>query len=102
MAGTGIAPPPQTGPMPQLQQAPSSLAHYYPAPQPKTRVIFVLLGIFLGALGAHNFYTGYVKKGAMQLCLTLLTCFYGAMISWPWAIIEICMVDKDADGTELV
>jgi len=85
-----------------VQQTPGSLAQYYRAPQPKTRVIFVLLGIFLGALGVHNFYAGYVKKGAIQLCVTLLTCFYGAIISWPWAIIEICMVNKDADGTELV
>jgi len=102
MAGTGIAPPPQAGPTAQVQQTPGSLAQYYRAPQPKTRVIFVLLGIFLGALGVHNFYAGYVKKGAIQLCVTLLTCFYGAIISWPWAIIEICMVNKDADGTELV
>jgi TM2 domain-containing membrane protein YozV len=102
IAGTGIAPPPQAGPGPQVQQPPTGLAAYYAAPQPKTRVIFVLLGIFLGALGVHNFYAGYVKKGTMQLCVTLLTCFYGAVISWPWAIIEICMVNKDADGTQFV
>ena len=102
MAGTGIAPPPQTGPVAQMPQVPSSLAHYYAAPQAKTRVIFVLLGIFLGALGVHNFYAGYVKKGTMQLCVTLLSCFYGAVISWPWAIVEICVVNKDADGTQFV
>ena len=62
----------------------------------------MLLGIFLGALGAHNFYAGYTKKGAIQLCLTLLTCFYGAAISWPWAIIEICVINKDAEGNQFV
>jgi TM2 domain-containing membrane protein YozV len=102
MAGTGVAPPPQAGPGPQVQRAPSSLAQYYPAPQPKTRVIFVLLGIFLGAFGVHNFYAGYAKKGAIQLCVTLLSCLYGAAISWPWAIIEICTVDQDAEGTQFV
>jgi TM2 domain-containing membrane protein YozV len=102
MAGTGIAPPPQAGPGPQFLQAPSSLAQYYPVAQPKTRVIFVLLGIFLGVFGVHNFYAGYAKKGAIQLCVTLLSCFYAAVISWIWAIIEICTVNKDADGTQFV
>ena len=102
LSGTGVAPPPQMGPAQPSAQAPTSLVYYYPASQQKTRVIFVLLGIFLGALGVHNFYSGYVKKGTIQLCITLLTCFYGAVISWPWAIIEICMINKDADGTEFV
>ena len=104
--GGRIAPPPQVfvpaGAGSQAQQAPSALAFYYTAPKAKTRVIFVLRGIFLGALGLHNFYAGYVKKGAMQLCITLLSCFYGAAISWPWAIIEICAVNKDAEGTQFV
>ena len=102
MAGTGVAPPPQAGPGPQVQQTPSSLAQYYPVAQPKTRVIFVLLGIFLGVFGAHNFYAGYVKKGAIQLCVTLLSCFYGAVISLIWAIIEICTVNRDAEGKQFV
>jgi TM2 domain-containing membrane protein YozV len=102
MIGTGTAPPPQVGPGPQALQAPSSLAAYYPVAQPKTRVIFVLLGIFLGVFGVHNFYAGYAKKGTIQLCVTLLSCFYGAAISWVWAIIEVCTVSQDADGTQFV
>jgi len=102
MVGTGTAPPPQFGPGPQVRQQQSSLAAYYPVAQPKTRVIFVLLGIFLGVFGVHNFYAGYAKKGTIQLCVTLLTCFYGAAISWVWAIIEICTVNQDADGTQFV
>jgi TM2 domain-containing membrane protein YozV len=101
MAGTGIAPPPQAGPVPQAQQ-PAPLAFYHPTPQPKRRVIFVLLGLFLGYFGVHNFYAGYVKRGTMQLCVTALSCFYGAALSWPWAIVEICVVNKDADGTQFV
>jgi TM2 domain-containing membrane protein YozV len=102
MVGTGTAPPPQFGPRPQVRQHQSSLAAYYPVVQPKTRVIFVLLGIFLGVFGVHNFYAGYAKKGTIQLCVTLLTCFYGAAISLVWAIIEICTVNQDADGTQFV
>jgi len=110
MAGTGVAPPPQ------LQQtrvavagiAPPQLVNYYQTEKPKTRVIFVLLGIFLGIFGAHNFYAGYTKKGGLQLVTTILTVPYAAIIAWlwavvwVWAIIEICLVNKDADGTQFV
>jgi TM2 domain-containing membrane protein YozV len=102
MAGTGIAPPPQAVPGPQLPPTPNAQPYYLPVSQPKTRVAFVLLGIFLGVFGVHNFYAGYIKKGTIQLCLTLLTCFYGAAISLVWAIIEICTVNQDADGTQFV
>lgn len=102
LVGTGTAPPPPAGRSQQAASMPNSLAHYIPALQPKTRVVFVLLGIFLGVFGVHNFYAGYVKKGTIQLCLSLLTCFYGAAISWVWAIIEICVTSEDADGTQFV
>jgi TM2 domain-containing membrane protein YozV len=88
------------GTVPQAVATPP--AYYIPPPQPKTRVVFVLLGIFLGALGIHNFYAGYIKKAALQLCLTLLTLGWGAVVSWPWAIIEICVINKDADGMQFV
>jgi len=102
MIGSGVAPPPSSGPPAQPAYAPSPLVNYYQPPPPKTRVLFVLLGIFLGVFGVHNFYAGYVKKGTIQLCLTLLTCFWGALVSWPWAIIEICAVSKDAEGNQFV
>jgi TM2 domain-containing membrane protein YozV len=57
-----------------------------------------VLGIFLGALGVHNFYAGYVGRGVGQLCLTVLTLGYLAIVSWVWAIIEVCVVEKDGSG----
>ncbi len=99
---TGTAPPPL--PMGQVRNssAPSALVDYYSANRPKTRVVFVLLGIFLGIFGVHNFYAGYVRKGVAQLCTTLFTCFYGAIVSWIWAIAEVCIVSKDADGVQFI
>jgi len=103
LAGSGVAPPPHVGPaLTTPSYAPAQLVDYYQPPAPKTRVLFVLLGIFLGSIGVHNFYAGYTKKGAIQLCLTLLTCFYGAALSWPWAIVEICVINKDAEGNQFV
>ena len=80
----GYAPPP-----------PGPIRSYEPR---KSRVVFVLLAVFLGAFGGHNFYAGYVKKAVIQLCITLFSCFTGSFISWIWAIVEACMVNRDDDG----
>ena len=67
---------------------------------PKSRITFILLGIFLGALGVHNFYAGYVRKAAAQLCLSIFTCFYASFVSWIWAIVEVCTVTEDSEGIQ--
>jgi TM2 domain-containing membrane protein YozV len=69
---------------------------------PKSRIGFILLGIFLGSVGAHNFYAGYTKRAIAQLCITVLTFFYGAIVSWIWAIVEVCTVDRDARNISFV
>ncbi len=104
-------PPPPPGapammppPPAQWQQTPArqltAAELYNNAAKPKDRVTFILLGVFLGMFGAHNFYAGYHKKAAFQLCITLLTCFYGTPVSWIWAIVEICVIKADADGNQ--
>ena len=83
-------------------------AFYTPPPEylyygpPKNRVGFILLGIFLGPFGAHNFYAGYTGRAIAQLCITLGTLFMGAIISWIWALIEICTVDRDSHNVYMV
>jgi TM2 domain-containing membrane protein YozV len=67
----------------------------------KSRTAFIVLGIFLGAFGAHNFYAGYTGKAIGQLCLTVLSFFYLAVASWIWAVVEICIIDKDSAGVQL-
>lgn len=69
--------------------------------EPKNRTTFILLGALLGAFGAHNFYAGYVKKGSIQLGITLLTLGFGSPMSWMWAVIDICTVNSDAHGVQL-
>ncbi|HLK07887.1 MAG TPA: NINE protein [Candidatus Angelobacter sp.] len=64
----------------------------------KSRTSFIVLGIFLGALGIHNFYAGYTGRAVGQLCLTVLTLGALGIVSWIWAIIEICIVEKDSTG----
>jgi TM2 domain-containing membrane protein YozV len=67
---------------------------------PKNRTNYILLGALLGAFGAHNFYAGYYKKAGAQLGITLLTLGFGSPMSWLWAVIDICTIDRDGWGVE--
>jgi len=105
---TSVPPPPlPPGAVPVLLPGaympprPLSLADAYSgSPAPKSRITFILLAFFLGALGVHNFYAGYIRKAVAQLCISIFTCFYGAVVSWIWAIVEVFMVKQDSDGVQ--
>ncbi len=71
-----------------------------PTGPPKKRTTYILLGALLGAFGAHSFYAGYKKKGAVQLAITVLTLGFGSPMSWMWAIIDICTINQDSDGVQ--
>jgi hypothetical protein len=68
--------------------------------EPKNRTSYILLGALLGAFGAHNFYAGYYKKAGIQLGITLLTLGFGSPMSWMWAVIDICTIDRDSCGVQ--
>ena len=67
---------------------------------PKNRTTYILLGVFLGGLGIHNFYAGYFGKAIAQLLITLLTFWLiiPYLAVFIWCLIEICIIDKDANG----
>ncbi len=87
-----------------------SFAGYNPPPAAQTplyiprrsRLTYILLGVLLGAFGGHNFYAGYTKRAVIQLLLTILSCFFGGVISWIWAIVEVCIVTHDDDGIAFI
>ncbi|MBO0609561.1 TM2 domain-containing protein [Myceligenerans salitolerans] len=55
----------------------------------KSRVVAGLLGIFLGALGAHRFYLGYRALGLVMLAITVIGAIAGfGFISAIWGLIE--------------
>lgn len=69
----------------------------------KSRVAFILLGLFLGGLGIHNFYAGYTGRGIAQL---LITIFVGWLILpllavGLWILIEVIVVDSDSSGQKM-
>ena len=63
----------------------------------KNRTTFIVLGVLLGFFGAHNFYAGYKKKAIVQLCITLFSAGFAGPMTWIWAVIEVCTVDRDSD-----
>ncbi len=69
---------------------------------PKSRLVYILLALFLGCLGVHNFYAGYTGKGVAQLLLTLLSVGFLSFFVFIWVIVEICTVTKDANGVPMV
>ena len=66
----------------------------------KQRLIYILLALFTGAWGVHNFYLGDNKKGIIQLILTLLV--ITSFITFIWVLVDIITVDKDTEGRALV
>ncbi|HNQ77570.1 MAG TPA: TM2 domain-containing protein [Acidobacteriota bacterium] len=93
------SPPPYQAQQPYPPQRSQEQFQYQQAQTPpKSKMAFILLGIFLGTLGIHNFYAGYTGKGVVQLLISVCTCGYGAIISWIWAIVEVCTVTVDSQG----
>ena len=65
----------------------------------KSRSTYILLALFLGLFGIHNFYAGYQGRGIAQLLITLFTFWliFPLIAVCIWVLIEICIIDKDAD-----
>ena len=74
-----------------------------PSTPAKSRMVFILLAVFLGSLGVHNFYAGRNTNGVIQLVITLVGMFFGLGIGvWVWALIEAFTVTEDANGVPFV
>ena len=79
-------------------------------PATKSKLVAGLLGIFLGSLGVHRFYLGYVGVGIVQLLMTVVfswpTCGITAIAAGLWGFIEGIMIltgamNQDSQGRPL-
>ena len=75
--------------------------------QGKSFVAALLLCLFLGAFGAHRFYTGHMKTAVAMLLVTLLLGWIGgAIVTGLWALVDlinICIGKfKTVEGADLV
>ncbi len=104
--------PPPANPGPSIPQIPVAINAQVNLTMPdrpilirtaKSRGIYIILGIFLGALGVHNFYAGYYARGAVKLALMVVftNLLVGAFVAI-WAIAEIITTKTDANGDPLV
>lgn len=80
------------------------------ADPPRSRLAYILLAVFLGHLGVHNFYAGRPGPGVAQLVVflasfPLMLVFIGCLtvfIPGIWAIVDVVTVDRDGDGRRMV
>lgn len=117
MPPNGYGPPPQNYGAPGYG-APGYGPNYGPAPgygppvvvyaqapiMPKcSRTAYVLVGLFLGGLGIHNFMAGRVASGVIQLLITLLIgwTLFPLPFIWLWVIIECIAVTHDGNGVRM-
>lgn len=77
---------------------------------PKSRIVFMLLGLFLGGIGVHNFYAGHIAKGVFQLLFALLgVSWLGPMscgavyVLWGiYILIDSVVTSHDGDGRRMI
>ena len=79
----------------------------YAPPPPivyKKRMTFVLLGVFLGCFGVHNFYAGFAVRGVSQLLLSLilLATPLSCLPVYLWVIFELLFITEDARSVRMV
>lgn len=80
----------------------------YVSSRSKSRSIAVLLALFCGCFGMHNFYLGYTLRGLSQLLLSTLgiLILIGPLIAAGWAFVDALqlltkVVQVDAKGVLL-
>lgn len=68
---------------------------------PKSGIVYILLAWFLGTIGIHNFYAGYVVRASVQLLLTLFSpmfLFVPLIVTALWAFAELLFQNKSRGG----
>jgi hypothetical protein len=94
-----LEPPPIVAPAPVVVSQPSVLV----VRATKSRGVYIILGLFFGCLGIHNFYAGHNGRGAAQLITTILLgwLIIGLVITALWSLIEIIAETQDGDGQRM-
>ena len=71
----------------------------YPHMQ-KSKLAMLLLAIFLGWAGAHNFYLGFTNKAVAQLLISVLSFTILAPVSYIWGLIEAIVMFGDSNAMD--
>lgn len=70
----------------------------------KSRVAYILLGVFLGGLGIHNFYAGRLNRALGQLLTTVLTgwLIFPILAVAIWVLVDVCVITTDGEGRKFM
>lgn len=70
----------------------------------KSRLAYILLCLFFGYLGIHNFYAGRVSSGVAQMLITIFTgwLIIPLVVLFVWNVIEMCCVTTDGSGRKML
>lgn len=85
-----------------LQPAPQQV--YVTVSQPRNRGVYIVLGLFFGGLGIHNFYAGRIGPAVAQLLIMVFT-FWLILPIFAigiWVLIELFVVNTDGRGIRMV
>ncbi len=76
-----------------------------------SRLVYIILGLFVGALGIHNFAAGFVLRGLIEMffffgavCAGVLVAPLGILLIlglWVVILLELAFQTKDANGVEM-
>jgi TM2 domain-containing membrane protein YozV len=67
---------------------------------PKSRSIYIVLGLLCGCLGIHNIYAKRNNIGAIQLSFFMMF-FWTLIVPFilvVWSVVEVCTVKIDGNG----
>ena len=59
---------------------------------PRQLLIVVILALFAGLFGLHNFYLGHTSRGLVQLLVSVCTLGFAAPFVWLWAVVELILI----------
>lgn len=90
-----------TTPAPSMQQSYSQDRQVIKAA--KSRGVYIILALFFGLLGIHNFYAGRFLRGALQFIITAALGWFviGLVITFLWVLIDMFTVTTDGAGDAL-
>ncbi len=64
-------------------------------PGSEKKLVAGILGILLGAIGAHRFYLGDVVGGILRIVITVVTCGLGSIIGLIEGILYLTKSDAE-------
>lgn len=82
---------------------PAQVVLQMPPPPACSRAVYIILALFLGSFGIHNFVAGRTGCAIAQLLITLFTFWLilPLIAVGIWVLVEICAVTHDGRGIRM-